>query len=101
MDFLIILILATWRISSLFVNEDGPFDMFARLRALVGIRYNELSNAYSTNVLAGLFNCLWCFSVWVGLALMISYSQYPNQTILVCLPFALSAGAIMVDKWTQ
>lgn len=101
MDFLLILILAAWRVSSLFVNEDGPFGMFAKLRAAAGINYDEYSNAYSTTFWGGLFNCLWCFSVWVGLGLMIAYSLYPNQTILACLPFALSAGAILVNKWTQ
>jgi len=101
MDFLLVLVLATWRISSLFVNEDGPFGMFAKWRNLFGVRYDEQSQPYGTSVLGELFSCIFCFSIWVGLILMIAYSYYPNQTILACLPFALSAGAIMVNKWTQ
>lgn len=100
MDF-IILTLACWRISSLFVNEQGPFEIFDRLRWLAGVRHNEFNVAYSTNVIGGALACLWCFSLSVGIILMITYSFYPAQTILACLPFALSAGAIMVSKWTQ
>lgn len=94
LTFLLILILATWRISSLLVSEDGPFGIFARLRD--ELSYNEFSQPSS--FVSELFNCLWCMSIWVGLILMIAYSYYPNQTILACLPFALSAGAIVVNK---
>lgn len=101
MHYLIVLILATWRISSLFVNEDGPFGLFSFIRYGVGVKYDEHSQPYSNNVIGSLLSCVWCFSFWVGLVLTLGYSQYPNPTILVCLPFALSAGAILVNKWMQ
>lgn len=101
MQNLLILILATWRISSLLVNENGPFDAFARFRYLVGVRYNAKDVAYGTNIMGDLFACVWCLSFWVGLILMIAYSYYPTQTILACLPFALSTGAIALNRWNN
>lgn len=99
-DFLI-LVLAVWRISSLLVNEDGPFAIFAELRRVVGVRYDAYNEAQSNNVIGQVFSCLWCASFWIGLIVMIAFYYFPAQTVLVCLPFALSAGAILVNKWTQ
>ncbi len=48
MDILI-LMLATWRISSLLVDENGPFDIFAELRYRVGVRFDKQSKPYGTN----------------------------------------------------
>jgi hypothetical protein len=101
MQNLIILTLATWRISSLLVNEDGPFDWFNRFRYWVGVRYNDRDVPYGLNVFGDLFSCVFCFSVWIGAILAIAYYFQPNLTYWVCLPFALSAGAIVVNKWTQ
>lgn len=101
MQNLLILILATWRISSLLVNENGPFDWFDRFRYAIGVRHNDSGVSYGTNVLGDLFSCVWCFSIWLGFILMISYVFYPNQTILACLPFALSAGAIALNRWND
>lgn len=84
----IILILATWRISSMLTSdsEAGPFN------TLDGIRHygRKLSDA---------FYCLWCMSIWIGLIITIAYLYQPNYTIWIMLPFALSAGAIAMDKW--
>lgn len=83
MEFLI-LALATWRLSSLMVNEDGPFKMFEYVRQLPGP-----------------FECIWCFSVWVGIFLSISFITIPLYTTWFCMPFALSTVAILVDKFTD
>lgn len=96
-DF-IILSLASWRISSLLVNEDGPYQLFSRLRHLAGVYHDEWNEAKSNYEIGKLFTCLWCFSFYVGIVLMIIYIFYPEQTILGCLPFALSAGAILINK---
>lgn len=87
MDFLtlLVLILATWRISSLLVSEDGPFKIFARFRILI-IRFTEV------------FSCLWCASIWIGLGFTILYTRAPEVAFWIALPFALSAGAILWDK---
>jgi hypothetical protein len=56
----------TWRITLLITEEDGPFDIFANFRDLIGIKYDEFSNSYGTNVLSKLFSCYKCTSVWIG-----------------------------------
>lgn len=96
---LLILTLATWRISNLFVNEDGPFMIFAELRRLAGVTYGIESEPIADNEAAKLLTCTFCFSIWLGLAVATAYYFYPIRTYWVCLPFALSAGAIIVDRW--
>lgn len=97
----LVLALATWRISSLLVNEDGPAQMFTRLRALVGVRYNgETFQREASNIVAEAFTCIWCMSVWVGLALTVAYWFLPATTVWLCLPLAFSAVAILIDKAT-
>jgi hypothetical protein len=98
MDFLI-LSLATWRISNLFVNEDGPFMVFAELRRLAGATYDFEGEPIASNEAAKLLVCVFCCSVWLGLAVAVAYYFYPIRTYWVCLPFALSAGAIALDRW--
>lgn len=97
----LILALATWRISSLLVNEDGPADIFVHLRALAGVRYDgETFQQSASNVVAEAFTCIWCTSVWVGLILMIAFTFAPQPTLWTATALALSAGVILIDKVT-
>jgi hypothetical protein len=96
-----VLALATWRISNLFVNEDGPFMIFAEIRRLVGITYDMSSEPLADNELARLFTCVWCFSVWLGLIVVVAYYFYQDYTYWACLPFALSSVACLLDKWND
>lgn len=95
---LLILGLATWRISNLLVNEDGPWECLARLRSVLGVRYDETSRPYGTNVFSKLWTCLWCVSPWVGVVLAFAYWRWSSLFILMSLPFALSAMAVIVDR---
>lgn len=79
--------LATWRIASLFTGEEGPFSIFANLREVV--------------TWGGVLDCLWCFSVWVGIVLAVAYYFYPVVTYWLCLPLALSGAAIIADRWVN
>jgi hypothetical protein len=49
---LLILGLATWRVSSLLAEEEGPRGVLERMRYKIGVRYDEESYAYGTNELA-------------------------------------------------
>ena len=100
MDYLI-LALATWRISSLLVNEDVPWQIFGRFRSLAGVRYDENSERIVTGFWSELIICIWCTSVWVGLILMTLWGLWPQPTLWIAVPLALSAGAILIDKVTQ
>ena len=101
MNTTIILTLATWRISSLLVNEMGPYDIFETLRYRLGVRYDERSVRYGNNEIAKLFVCVWCLSVWVGSAWATLWGINENMAKILALPFALSAGAVVVEKATN
>ncbi len=98
---LLILTVATWRLSSLLVDETGPFDAFAELRYWIGVRLDRESQTYGTNEIAKIFTCVWCMSIWIGIMLTVSYAIIPVYTSWICLPFALSTGAIGLNAITK
>jgi len=82
----IILILATWRISVLFVEDFGPFNIFYKIR-------NKVKDTF----LEGLFECINCFSIWTGFIMALLVTK--NLVEILALTFAYSAGAILINKW--
>lgn len=92
-------ILATWRITSLFVSERGPYDVFGRLRDAAGITFDEASQPVSANELARALLCVWCTSVYIGGAVALLQGHRGRRALLSAL--AYSAGAIMIDRWTN
>jgi len=88
-DFLI-LALATWRITYMFVWEDGPGGIFVIFREKI---------IKKASFLESLFSCVWCLSVWVGAIIGISAIIKKTITLYVCLPFALSALAILITEF--
>jgi len=96
-DFIVVA-LATWRLTSLLVWEAGPWDVLFRLRHFFGVRYDEQSARYSNHVVGKALICPWCASVWVGLASATLYLTFPASTMMVCLPLALSAVVVLLEK---
>lgn len=98
-DFFL-LCLATWRLSSLLVNESGPFDMFLRVRKLAGIEHDDEKKPtiIHDRFFAGLLSCVWCTSIWVGAAMTAAWYAIPVITFYGCLALGLSAGAILVQE---
>ena len=92
-------ILATWRLTSLFVKEIGPGEIFARIRNRVGVVYDARSNCVGER-LAGAFCCMWCFSMYPAAiaAIVIGLYRGDSWLIIVIDWLAFSAGAIIVDK---
>jgi len=88
---LLILSLATWRLSSLLANEDGPFDMFQRFRYVIGVRVDPIGQVYYLNTFAKGVACIWCNSIWVGIMLTLGIYVAPYATIWSILPLMLSA----------
>jgi len=89
---------AAWRISSMLVNEEGPWNLFGKIRRLVGIGVTENGIEYHNGgMLASLFSCVWCFSVWASPALWIVYLFAPA----IVFVFASMTIAIMIDRFVK
>ena len=80
---LLIIVLATWRVSYLVTREDAPFRLAAKLRA----RFP----------LGGLTTCIYCVSVWVAAGLYLLWLT-PAQVIVTML--AISGGALMLASYS-
>jgi hypothetical protein len=94
-------ILATWRVAHLLTYEDGPWATVDTLRYWMGVRFDPLppyEDRQGTNVWSKAIICVWCNSVWVGLSYTILYMIW-QPLWLIALPFALSAGAIILEKY--
>jgi|SRR6185437_1574129 len=83
--WLVIGILATWRVTHLVVVEAGPWDVFGRIRRAAG-----------HGVIAELFGCFYCFSLWVAAPL--AYWLASTWIHRLLLWPALSAGAVLLER---
>jgi len=101
----IIVAFATWRITSLFVNGDGPYDIFARLRKSIGVYYDELNVPQGKNVIAKGITCVWCASVWFSFAVSFFAFEYGANIhgfISFLLHwFGLSGAVILIDSFVS
>lgn len=86
--------LATWRVSSLLVNEDGPGDLLLKFRYRVGTHELDEYDRPLSN-LGKLFACVWCMSVWVSVIVAV-VAITPFWVVLI--PLALSAVAILIQS---
>jgi hypothetical protein len=84
---LIVAVLALWRVTHLFWGEDGPADVFVRLRRSVG-----------SGFWGGLLDCFYCLSFWfaVPLAWMLG-DTWPERILMW---FGLSGGAVLLERAT-
>jgi hypothetical protein len=79
--------LATWRVSHLLAEEDGPFDAVLRLRARAG-----------SGVLGDLMDCFYCLSVWVAAPLAATTGRRGRDLPVTWL--ALSGAACLLERAT-
>jgi hypothetical protein len=80
-------VLGVWRITHLLSSEDGPWNLFARLR-------RRLDGSFW----AGLLDCFYCLSVWVSAPF--AFWAGANLKERVLLWPALSAAAILIERAT-
>jgi hypothetical protein len=78
-------VLAIWRVTHLLVAEDGPYRIFARLRAFLS----------SAN---GLLDCFYCLSLW--LAAPLAWFLGAGWLERILLWPAISAVAILLERAT-
>jgi Protein of unknown function (DUF1360) len=94
------LALAAWRLASLVANEDGPWQVFKRIRA----RAEQWCKQYkfcNDLGLYELFSCEWCNSVWIGAGLTLLYLWMGETILYIALPLALSTVAIVIKYIVQ
>jgi len=94
----ILLGIATYRLSFLLADEDGPWEIIERFRYFIGVRYDDTSMRYGTNVFANGIICSFCNSVWIGIGLTVLWFLSPEILFIVALPFALSGFAVFMGR---
>ncbi len=80
--------LAIWRVAHLLANENGPWNLIARMRGAMG-----------SNVLGRLMDCFYCWSFLVSLPAALWMSRGHAGFLLYWL--SLSAMACLVERATQ
>lgn len=84
----VLAVLATWRVTHLLANEDGPADLIFRFRARLG------------QSLAGrLMDCFNCLSLWIAAPAALFVSRRPMEWLLTWL--ALSGGACLLERMVK
>jgi len=105
---LVLTALASWRMASLLVNEDGPGAVFARLRRWAGISYvvrqdgngQPAAMRVAKGGLAEGLTCIWCVSVWCAAGFVLfGFIPYANAVVTVLRDIlAVSAAAILLHE---
>jgi hypothetical protein len=84
----VVAILATWRVTHLLANEDGPADLIVKFRALLG------------QSLAGrLMDCFNCLSLWIAAPAALFVARRPLDWLFSWL--ALSGAACLLERIGQ
>ena len=92
--------LAAWRLASLVANEDGPWQIFKRLRQSAE-QMCKRHKFCSELGLYELFSCEWCNSIWIGVLLTLLYLWVGDSILYLALPLALSTVAIIIKYVVQ
>jgi hypothetical protein len=78
-------VLATWRVTHLLANEDGPGDIIVRLRRRLGHAW-----------IGSLMDCFNCLSLWIAAPAAFLLSRRPLMWAAAWL--ALSGGACLLER---
>jgi hypothetical protein len=81
----VLAVLATWRVTHLLANEDGPADIVFRTRRWLGDGF-----------VGSLMDCFNCMSLWIAAPLALFVSNDPLTWALSWL--ALSGGACLLER---
>jgi hypothetical protein len=86
--WLVLGILAVWRIVHLLVAEDGPADLLVRLRRKTGEGF-----------WGSLLDCFYCLSLWISAPVACFIGENWKERLLLWP--ALSGGAILLERLTS
>lgn len=102
LDLLILAVyfgLASYRIANMVVGEDGPWFIFDRIRKLLDAGIYNPYVGPDRRWYIGIFECVWCCSVWTSLGFALIYIFIDFQFALyIALPFAVSTVAIVIHE---
>lgn len=103
LHIMLVLSLATWRLSNLLVKERGPFACFEWIRARFDLRVDaETKLIYlkdgSRNEIGMMLLCPLCTSLWVAGAITLFYLLLPTITYWTCMWLAASAVSCVISQ---
>src|SRR5258708_39195656 len=78
-------VLGVWRLTHLLNAEDGPWEVFVRLRGLAG-----------PSIWGELLDCFHCLSLWVAAPFALLLTSSWREGLLLWL--GLSRGAILLER---
>jgi hypothetical protein len=81
-------VLAVWRITHLLGSEDGPREIFVRLRRLAGVGF-----------WGDLLDCFYCLSLWIALPFAWMIGESWKERLLLWP--ALSAMTILIERFSS
>lgn len=81
---------AGWRIASLLVDEDGPFDIFVHVRA-------SFQPEGPQTGIGKMLTCIWCTGLWTTLFVALIWLVWHPPVILI----AASAIPCLLERWTR
>jgi len=79
---------AIWRLTHLFTQEDGPFELVIKFRKLFGLSF-----------FGSLLDCFYCLSIWISIPFAFLLSNEWLEGLVVWL--ALSGAACLLFKLTD
>jgi len=88
---LVLATIATWRLTHLLVEEDGPWDLVVRLRRLLG-----------DSVAGRAMDCFYCMSIWLAAPVAFALTRGAQVSIVdrALVWLALSGGACLLERAT-
>ena len=81
-------VLATWRVTHLLANEDGPADLIFRFRGLL-----------SQSLAGRLMDCFNCLSLWIAAPAALFVARRPIEWLFTWL--ALSGAACLLERMVK
>jgi hypothetical protein len=81
----VLAVLATWRVTHLLANEDGPADIIVRARVWLG-----------NGLIGSLMDCFECLSLWIAAPAAFLLSRHPLMWVISWL--AISGGACLLQR---
>ena len=96
----LIFFLATWRMSKMVTEEEGPGMIFTRLREISGAEYEGLPEQWDLLSWYGkLLQCPYCLSIWVAIVLALLYVSNKSMYRIVAMSLSGSAATVLIEDY--